>query len=112
MHLVLFLNYNTKLQSDFEEILNFNHFQQQKMPVMKSNRHLYFLVCCCLIYVFFKNGSYPTGYYPEHISHASGLSSEHAIAACCSSTVCVLTSSTTFLSIVNLIASVAAFVRR
>ncbi len=49
-------------------------------------------------------------FYPEHISHESGLSSEQAIAACCSSIAFALGSSTTDLSTVNLIASVAAFV--
>ncbi|MNE08230.1 hypothetical protein D3C80_1008760 [compost metagenome] len=51
-------------------------------------------------------------FYPEHISQLSGLSKEHAIAACCSSRFTSAGCSVTALSTVNLIASVAAFVLR
>ena len=57
-------------------------------------------------------GAYYYRFYPEHISQFSGSSNEHVMAAWFSSIDWAVGTSSTFLSIVNLIASVAALVRR
>lgn len=54
-------------------------------------------------------GSFSNYQLPQ-ASQSSGLSIEHATSACASSSDFAVGSATTFLSIVNLIASVAAFV--